>query len=110
METIKDGPGIGVKAETSCSLLEGKVKVKLKRENREIQVPVQIFHKDDAKNGQKLFDWTTGKRLIKLFSYKIITFCRLIWEQFLMGVLQCLKTLERQPRTISGSSLVGAIK
>ena len=66
METIKDEPGIGVKAETSCSLWEGKVKVKLKRENREIQVPVQIFHKDDTKNGQRLFDWTIGKILLKI--------------------------------------------
>ena len=66
METIKDEPGIGVKAETSCSLWEGKVKVKLEKENREIQVPVQIFHKDDTKNGQRLFDWTIGKILLKI--------------------------------------------
>ena len=71
METIKEEPGICVKAEATsikrewpCSLWEGKLKLKLKKENREIQVPVQIFHKDAAKNGQKLFDWTTGKRLI----------------------------------------------
>ena len=66
METIKEEKDIGVKAEATkrdspCSLWEGKVKVKLEKENREILVPVQIFHKDDAKNGHKLFDWTTGK-------------------------------------------------
>ena len=83
METIKEEPGICVKAEATsiksdwpCSLWEGKVKVKLKKENREIQVPVQIFHKDAAKNGQKLFDWTTGKTFIML-----LTLSRLIWEQ-----------------------------
>ena len=57
METIKEEKDIGVKAEATkrdspCSLWEGKVK--LEKENREILVSVQIFHKDDAKNGQKL--------------------------------------------------------
>ena len=76
METIKEEPGICVKAEATltkrdgpCSLWEGKVKVKLEKENREIQVPIQIFHKDAAKNGQKLFDWTTGKRLINYLQH-----------------------------------------
>ena len=75
METIWGELDVDVKAEererdNPCSLWEGKVKVKLEKENREIQVPVQIFHKDDAKNGQKLFDWTIGKILIKF----LITF------------------------------------
>ena len=72
METIKEEQDVDVKAEernrdNPCPLWEGEVKVKLEKENREIQVPVQIFHKDDAKNGQKHFDWTIGKRLIKFF-------------------------------------------
>ena len=83
METIKEEIDIDVKAEATlrkkdhpCPLWEGEVKVKLEKENREIQVPVQIFHKDAAKNGQKLFDWTTGKTFIIL-----LTLSRLIWEQ-----------------------------
>ena len=68
MESIKEEIDIGVKSETTfkkrdspCSLWEGEVKVKLEKENREIHVPVQIFHKDNAKDGKKLFDWTIGK-------------------------------------------------
>ena len=66
METIKEELDFDVKAEVTLrnsSLWEGEVKVKLEKENREIQIPVQIFHKDDAKHGQKLFDWTIGKKL-----------------------------------------------
>ena len=72
METVKEELDNDVKAEIAfrnrdspCSLWEGEVKVKLEKENREILVPVQIFQKDDAKNGQKLFDWTAGKTLIR---------------------------------------------
>ena len=68
MENVKEELSNDVKAEIAfrnrerpCSLWEGEVKVKLEKENREILVPVQIFHMDDAKNGHKLFDWTTGK-------------------------------------------------
>ncbi len=80
MESIEEEKDICVKAEVTlirrdwpCSLWEGKVKVKLKKENREIQVPIKIFHKDAAKNGQKLFDWTIGETLIKLFITLSIT-------------------------------------
>ena len=73
METIKEEIDIDVKAEATlrkkdhaCPLWEGDIKMKLEKENREIQVPVQIFHKDDAKNGQRLFDWTIGKILLKI--------------------------------------------
>ena len=66
MESIKEEKDIAevtlIRRDWPCSLWEGELKVKLKKENREIQVPIQIFHKDAAKNGQKLFDWTTGKR------------------------------------------------
>ena len=74
MEPIKEELDIDVKAEgdNPCSIWEGEIKVKLDKENREIQVPVQIFHKDDAKNGQKLFDWTSGKRLIKFLIFEEI--------------------------------------
>ena len=84
METIKkEELDVDVKAEErKSSLWEGEVKVKLEKENREIQVPVQIFHKDDSKNGQKLFDWTIGKTFIQDF----ITFLlwRMIWEQMIL--------------------------
>ena len=80
IETIKEELGFDVKADVTLrnrdgpsSLWEGEVKVKLEKENREIQIPVQIFHKDGAKNGQKLFDWTIGKTLIKLFITLSIT-------------------------------------
>ena len=74
--------------EVKVKLWEGEIKVKLPKESREIQVPVQIFHKDDAKNGQKLFDWTSGKRLIQF----LITF------------------LKRNLCSILGSSEVGSMK
>ena len=69
METIKkEELDVDVKAEErNSSLWEGEVKVKLEKENNEIQVPVQIFHKDDSKNGQRLFDWTIGKTFIQDF-------------------------------------------
>ena len=72
METIKkEELDVDVKAEErNSSLWEGEVKVKLEKANKEIQVPVQIFHKDDSKNGQKLFDWTIGK----IFLQDFITF------------------------------------
>ena len=68
MEPIKEEKDLDVKTKAILrkrdNLWEGEVKVKLEKENREIQVPVQIFHKDDSKNGQKLFDWTIGKKSI----------------------------------------------
>ena len=38
-------------------LWEGEVRLKTEEGSEEIKAPVQIFHKDDAKNGSKLFDW-----------------------------------------------------
>ena len=72
METIKEELDVDGKAEErNSSLWEGEIKVKLAKENREVKVPVQIFHRDDSKNGQRLFDWTIGKRFIKFFSRKV---------------------------------------
>ena len=82
--------------EVKVKLWEGEVKVKLEKENREIQVPVQIFHKDDAKNGQKLFDWTSGKRLIQF----LITFLK----RNLCSILGSSEVGS------SGSSVVGSMK
>ena len=45
---IKDDQGL---------LWEGEVRFKTEDGSEEIRAPVQIFHKDDAKNGSKLFDW-----------------------------------------------------
>merc|ERR1712130_682669 len=76
IETIKEELDFDVKANVTLrnrdgpsSLWEGEVKVKLEKEHREIQIPVQIFHKDDAKNGQKLFDWTIGSAAVGAIKY-----------------------------------------
>ena len=45
---IKDEPG---------PLWEGEVRFKTEERREEIGVPVKIFHKDDSKNGCRLFDW-----------------------------------------------------
>ena len=82
--------------EVKVKLWEGEIKVKLQKESREIQVPVQIFHKDDAKNGQKLFDWTSGKRLIQF----LITFLK----RNLCSILGSSEVGS------SGSSVVGSMK
>merc|ERR1712130_794383 len=79
IETIKEELDFDVKADVTLrnrdgpsSLWEGEVKVKLEKEHREIQIPVQIFHKDDAKNGQKLFDWTIGSAAVGAIKYPMV--------------------------------------
>ena len=52
------------KAETvtkhqSASLWEGEIRLRIGEKSEDI--PVQIFHKDDSKNGCRIFDWTPGK-------------------------------------------------
>ena len=44
-------------------LWEGEVRFKTEEQREEIQAPVQIFHKDDSKNGCKLFDWVPHGKL-----------------------------------------------
>ena len=51
---IKDEPG---------PLWEGEVRFKTEERSEEIRAPVQIFHKDDSKNGCRLFDWTSQGKL-----------------------------------------------
>ena len=52
----KPGIRLDIKDEF-CPLWEGEVRFKTEEGSEEIKAPVQIFHKDDAKNGSKLFDW-----------------------------------------------------
>ena len=47
---IKDEPG---------PLWEGEVRFKTEKGREEIRAEVKIFHKDDSKNGCRLFDWPT---------------------------------------------------
>ena len=43
----------------SVGLWEGKIR--LGENNEDIWAPIYILHKDDSKNGCRLFDWTSGK-------------------------------------------------
>ena len=43
----------------SYLLWDGKLKIKLQDGGEDITLLVEIFHKDDSKGGEKLFDWTT---------------------------------------------------
>jgi hypothetical protein len=51
---IKDEPG---------RLWEGEVRFKTEESSEEIRAEVQIFHKDDSKNGCRLFDWAPHGKL-----------------------------------------------
>ena len=51
---IKDEPGL---------LWEGEVRFKTEKGREEIRAEVKIFHKDDSKNGCRLFDWTSQGKL-----------------------------------------------
>ena len=53
---IKPEMGMDIKNEL-CPLWEGEVIFKTEESSEEIRAPVQIFHKDDSKNGCRLFDW-----------------------------------------------------
>ena len=46
-----------------CPLWEGEVIFKTEENSEEIRAPVQIFHKDDSKNGCRLFDWAPHGKL-----------------------------------------------
>ena len=63
-EKMKKENGTDVKSEISghikyepCPLWEGEVRFKREEGSEEMRAPVQIFHKDDSKNGCRLFDW-----------------------------------------------------
>lgn len=50
-----------VAKQQSASLWEGEVRVQMGGKGEDILAPVQILHKDDSRNGCRLFDWTPGK-------------------------------------------------
>ena len=63
-ESIKKENGAFVKSEIRVDvkdepdpLWEGEVRFKREERSEEMRAPVQIFHKDDSKNGCRLFDW-----------------------------------------------------
>ena len=63
-EKIKKENGTEIKPEMRvdikdelCPLWEGEVRFKREERSEEMRAPVQIFHKDDSKNGCRLFDW-----------------------------------------------------
>ena len=55
---IKDEPG---------PLWEGELRFKSEERRGEIRAQVKIFHKDDSKNGCRLFDWTSQGNEIGFF-------------------------------------------
>ena len=55
---IKDEPG---------PLWEGEVRFKTQEKSKEIKASVKIFHKDDTKNGSRIFDWTCRGNEIVFF-------------------------------------------
>ena len=63
-EKIKKENGTEIKPEMRvdikdelCPLWEGEVRFKREERSEEMRAQVQIFHKDDSKNGCRLFDW-----------------------------------------------------
>ena len=59
---IKDGPG---------PLWEGEMRFKTEEGRKDIRAPVKIFHKDDSKNGYKLFDWASHGKTIGFIFFLI---------------------------------------
>ena len=55
-ENVKSETKVDIKDEPDA-LWEGEVKFKREERSEEMRAPVQIFHKDDSKNGCRLFDW-----------------------------------------------------
>ena len=60
---IKDEPG---------PLWEGEVRFKTQEKSKEIKAPVKIFHKDDSKNGSRIFDWTSRGNEIVFFRFSFV--------------------------------------
>ena len=52
-----------VAKDQSACLWEGKIRLQnqMGEKSEDILVPIYILHKDDSKNGCRLFDWTSGK-------------------------------------------------
>ena len=55
-ENVKSEMGADIKDEPG-PLWEGEVRFKTEKGREEIRAEVKIFHKDDSKNGSRLFDW-----------------------------------------------------
>ena len=52
-----------VAKDQSACLWEGKIRLQnqMGEKSEDILAPIYILHKDDSKNGCRLFDWTSGK-------------------------------------------------
>ena len=73
-ESIKKENGKSVKSEMIVDikdepgpLWEGELRFKSEERSEEIRAQVKIFHKDDSKNGCRLFDWTSQGNEIGFF-------------------------------------------
>jgi len=51
----------------SAFLWEGEIRLRIGEKSEDI--PVHIFHKDDSKNGCRLFDWTPGFSTVDAIKY-----------------------------------------
>ena len=78
-ESIKKENGKSVKSEMIVDikdepgpLWEGELRFKSEERSEEIRAPVQIFHKDDSKNGCRLFDWTSQGNEIGFFRFSFV--------------------------------------
>ena len=61
---IKDEPGLLWEGEVRFKSEEKReVRYKTEERSKEIKAVVQIFHKDDSKNGCRLFNWTSQGKL-----------------------------------------------
>ena len=60
-----------VAKQQSASLWEGEIRLQMSNQGEDILAPVQILHKDDSKNGCRLFDWTSGKVMKKHFPLEL---------------------------------------
>ena len=62
---------VNVSKQQSASLWEGEIRLQTSNQGEDILAPVQILHKDDSKNGCRLFDWTSGKVMKKHFPLEL---------------------------------------
>merc|ERR1719507_1435040 len=58
-----------VAKQQSASLWEGEIRVQMGGKSEDILAPVQILHKDDSRNGCRLFDWTPGFSTVEATKY-----------------------------------------
>ena len=62
-----------VAKDQSACLWEGKIRLQnqMGEKSEDILAPIYILHKDDSKNGCRLFDWTSGKVMIIHFHLEL---------------------------------------